>query len=495
MYSLPTVLEPPTTAETIWHDRMPKTKSAKITLIAVGALAATVILLAIVAALVLRVNAKPRVEAIASQALGMEVHVGGRVTVGFLPALHVALADVHLRQRGAEVASAGEVDLGIELLPLLHKELRTDRLELKRLTLAIERDHDGRLNIDASSEAGGRLPPLEVARLSVSDATLAYADKQSGKEFQAVGCNLDVSRLRLSAGKRSEVLKNLSLVAKLACGQIRTKDSAASDLRLAVDGQGGIFRFDPVTMQLFGGRGSGTVRADFTGSVPVYQVRYRLTQFRLEEFFKLLSPKSIGKGPMDLSATLSLRGETTNAQLPTAAGVVSLRGDNLSLAIGNLDDKLSRYKSSQSFNLIDVGALFFAGPLGLAVTKGYSFARTFQGAEGTTAIRTLVSEWQVEHGVAHARDVAMATPANRIALQGGLDFVSGRYDEVTVAVIDAKGCATVQQKVHGSFMNPVVEKPSALSTLTGPTRTLLRQARSLVGGKCTVFYAGSVAPP
>jgi AsmA protein len=174
--------------------------------------------------------------------------------------------------------------------------------------------------------------------------------------------------------------------------------------------------------------------------------------------------------------------------------VVSLRGDNLRLAVGDLDEKLSRYESSQSFNLIDVGAFFFAGPLGLAVTKGYNFARIFQGTEGTTTIRTLVSEWQVDDGVAQATDVAMATRANRIALQGGLDFVSGQYDEVTLAVIDAKGCARVQQKVHGPFMNPVVEKPSVLGTVTGPTRTLLRRARSLLGGKCAVFYAGSVAP-
>ncbi len=473
---------------------MSKPKSSKIILVAVSALAAMVVLLASVAALVLRVNAKPRVEAIASEALGMQVHVGGRLTIGFLPGLHVALADVHLRQRGAEVASAGEVDLGIELLPLLHKELRTGGIKLKRLTIALERDHAGRLNSDASSEANGPLPPLDVARVSVSDATLAYVDKQSGRQFEAESCNADVSRLRLSGGERSGLLKNLSFVAKLACGQIRTKDSAASDLRLSVDGQGGILRFDPVTMQLFGGHGSGTVRADFTGSIPIYQVRYHLTQFRLEEFFKILSPKSIGEGSMDFSATLSLRGKTTDAQLPTAAGVVSLRGDNLKLAIGDLDEKLSRYESTQSFNLIDVGAFFFAGPLGLAVTKGYNFAHIFQGAQGTTTVRTLVSEWQVEHGVAQARDVAMATRANRIALQGGLDFVNGQYDGLTVAVIDAKGCATVQQKVHGPFLNPVVEKPSVLGTLTGPTRTLLRQARGLLGGKCAVFYSGSVAP-
>ena len=198
---------------------------------------------------------------------------------------------------------------------------------------------------------------------------------------------------------------------------------------------------------------------------------------------------------MDFSATLALRGSTTAALIPTVGGEASLHGDDLRLAIGDLDETLSRYESSQSFNLVDVGAFFFAGPLGLAVTKGYNFARIFQGAAGTTTIRTLVSDWQVEHGLAQATDVAMATSHNRIALRGGLDFVGGQYDQVTVAVIDAKGCAAVRQKVHGPFMNPVVEKPSVMGTLTGPTRMLLRQARSLLGGKCDVFYSGSVAPP
>jgi uncharacterized protein involved in outer membrane biogenesis len=62
----------------------------------------------------------------------MEVHVGGRLAIGFLPGLHVALADVHLRKRGAEVASAGEIDLGIEFMPLPRKELRTDQIRRQR---------------------------------------------------------------------------------------------------------------------------------------------------------------------------------------------------------------------------------------------------------------------------------------------------------------------------------------------------------------------------
>ena len=144
----------------------------------------------------------------------------------------------------------------------------------------------------------------------------------------------------------------------------------------------------------------------------------------------------------------------------------------------------------------DVGALFFAGPLGLAVTKGYNFAGIFQGSGGSSNIRKLVSEWKVERGVAQAQDVAMATNKNRIALHGGLDFVNEQFDDVTVALIDAKGCATVRQKIRGPFRKPVVEQPSVLSSLTGPVLRLLKKGRSLFpGGECEVFYAGSVTPP
>lgn len=67
---------------------------------------------------------------------------------------------------------------------------------------------------------------------------------------------------------------------------------------------------------------------------------------------------------------------------------------------------------------------------------------------------------------------------------------------MTVALIDAKGCIRAQQKIHGSFQKPVVEKPNALKAISGPVLELLKQAKSLFpGGGCEVFYAGSVASP
>ena len=90
----------------------------------------------------------------------------------------------------------------------------------------------------------------------------------------------------------------------------------------------------------------------------------------------------------------------------------------------------------------------------------------------------------------------MATKQNRIALKGRINFVNERFDDVTIALIDARGCARVQQKIRGPFRKPVVEKPSVLMSLAGPALNLLKQARDLfTGGKCKVFYTGSVPAP
>jgi AsmA protein len=199
---------------------------------------------------------------------------------------------------------------------------------------------------------------------------------------------------------------------------------------------------------------------------------------------------------MDFAANLSMRGKTVNEMKRTTEGQISLSGKNLTLKGSDLDLEFSRFESSQSFDLVDVGAFFVAGPLGLVVSKGYNFASIFRGSEGSSKIPTLVSDWKVERGVAHAQDVAMATNENRLALHGGLDFVNERFNDVTMALIDDKGCARAVQKIRGTFQKPVVEKPGMLKSLSGPVLKLFKTGRDFFpGGECEVFYAGSVAPP
>ena len=470
-------------------------KSLKV--IAIGVLIGVLALTAIALFLFLDINAyKPRLEAAVTNMTGMEVKADGPLGIGLFPNLLVTLKDVHVRNRGTEVITAREARIGVEFLPLLHKQVRIRQITLEQPSIFIEKGSDGRFNFERLVAASGRLPDVNLGKVSFSAGKFRYTDKQSGTAFAAADCSLDASRLQLTDRKGPGIMKYLSVSAEVACGEVRADNRTASDLKLSVAGQRGAFEFKPFTLDAFAGKGSGSIRADFSGTVPRYHVRYSLAQFHIEEFLKTLSPKNLAVGSMDFSANLSMQGKTLNELKRTLSGQLSLRGKNLILNGRDLDREFERYESSQNFNLVDVGALFLAGPVGLAVTKGYNFASILQGSEGRSEIRTLVSEWKVERGIAHSQDVAMATNENRVALQGGLDFVDQRFDHMTVALIDAKGCIRAQQEIHGAFKKPVLEKPNALKTLSGPLARLLGQLGKLFpGGMCEVFYAGSVAPP
>ena len=554
----------------------------KIALFAAGGLFALLLLAAVALVLFVDVNAlKPRLEEAASDALGMDVRIGGRLGIGFFPGLHATLEDVRIRNRGADVASAKEATLGIELLPLLHRELRIVKVGMKRPRISIEQDTDGKFNFETPEREAGKKTPgepgetrfsLGVKNISLSDGVFFYADGKTGDVLEAGDFTLYVSRLRFTGGEGPDPRESLSFSAEFACkefrkgslavsnlklrvegkdgryairpataarlvysgpggkvtadrialgidnlavgddgkgdflrrisfsgtagaGEVRTENLVITNLSSAVAGKDGVLDLDPATMRLFGGEGSGSLRADLSGSVPRYRVRYFLSRFRIEEIFKVLSPEVRAEGPMDLSATLSMRGKTANEMKRTADGEVSLRGENLTVTGVDLDRTFSRFEASQSFNLVDVGAFFIAGPFAPLVTKGYNFASLFRGSGGSSRIRALVSDWKVERGIARARDVALATNENRIALMGSLDFANERFIDVTVTLVDGKGCAKLRQKIRGSFRKPEVEKVRILQSVAGPVLKLFKQAGKLLGGKCEVVYAGSVAPP
>ncbi|HLN90749.1 MAG TPA: AsmA family protein, partial [Patescibacteria group bacterium] len=355
------------------------------------------------------------------------------------------------------------------------KEFRKGDLAVSDLKLRVE-GKDGRYAIR----------PVTAARLVYSGP---------GGKVEADRIALGVDNLAVGDDGKHDLLRRISFSGTAGIGEFRADNIVITDLKAPMAGKDGVLDLDPVTMRLFGGQGSGSLRADLSGPVPNYNVRYSLSRFRIEEFFKALSPKKVAEGSMDFSSSLSTRGKTANEMTRNANGEFSLRGESLTLDGVDLDRTFSRYEASQNFNLVDVGAFFIAGPFGPLITKGYNFGSIFVGSGGSSRIRVLVSGWKVERGIAQAKDVAMATNENRIALVGSLDFVNERFNDVTVAVVDGEGCAKVRQKIRGPFRKPEVEKASVLKTAAGPILSVFKQAGKLLGGPCEVFYAGSVAPP
>jgi AsmA protein len=472
-------------------------KTLKRILIAVGSLVGLLILISVTLFFFVDTQAyKPRLEKAASKVLGMEVKIGGRMGITIFPELHVRLDDVHIRNQGMDIASMKEVRLEIALSPLLRKEVQINSITLQHPVISLTRDRAGMFNFERHEEAKGAAPALALDHLSFSNGTFLYTDEQSGGKFEAGNFSLDVRNLQIAERNSAEILKNLSFTAEFTCPEIHSQRLTFSDVRFSGRGKDGIITLDPVTMRLFGGQGSGSIGMDFSHPVSSYAIRSSLSKFQIEEYLKTLSEKKVGEGSMDFSANLSMQGNTARDLKQTASGEVSLRGVNIMLYGNDLDREFARFESSQNFNLVDAGAFFFAGPFGLLVTKGYNFASIFQGSGGSTSIGKLFSDWKVEHGIAQARDVASATRQNRMALKGRINFVTERFDDVTIALIDAQGCARVKQKIRGPFQKPVVEKPNILMSLAGPALNLYKQARAFFpGGKCEVFYTGSVPAP
>ncbi|NDP48279.1 MAG: AsmA family protein [Sulfuriferula multivorans] len=286
-------------------------KSLKILSIVTGGLIGLLALTAIALFFSLDANAfKPRFEAAVSDVFGMEVKIGGRMGVGLFPNLLVILEDVNIRNRGTEVATAREARIRIDFLPLLYKRVQIKTISLEHPRISIERDHDGIFNFEKSVAARKILPDLNLEKISLSGGTIIYSDMQSGRGFEAADCSLDVNRLRLTERNRPGIMKNLSFTAEAACGAIRTQDYAASGLKFSVAGQRGVFDLKPVTMRVFERQGSGSIRASFTGALPLYTVRYSLSPFRIETFLRHLAPQKVAEGPMDFSANLSMQGKT-----------------------------------------------------------------------------------------------------------------------------------------------------------------------------------------
>lgn len=472
-------------------------KALTIFLFALGGLVGILLLAALAVMLLVDSDAyKSRAEAAASGASGMNVTVEGRLRIGVVPGLHVTLENVRIRNRGTQIAFVKEAELAIELLSLLQQDLRYGSVALKGARISIERGRDGRYNYEKLPEANDAFPALDVREVTFADLIVAYADKASGSGIESSGCGGELTNMRHPGG--AAFLSRVSLSGEFACSEVRGENTTVSDLKFSVEATEGVFNFKPVTMRVFGGQGSGSLRMDRSVAVPLVHVSYALSKFRVEDFFKALAPGRSVHGLMDFSTTLSMRGRTRVELRQSANGEMSLSGMNLTLAGADLDKELLKYESTQNFNLVDISAFLFAGPIGLAATKGYAFAKLGQQSGGSTQIRTVVSKWKVEKGVADAKDVAMATRENRLALRGGLDFVDDEYDDVIVALIDSNGCAKVRQKIRGPFRKPVVEKLGILASLAGPVLKSLSKARALLPGareKCEVFYSGSVAPP
>jgi hypothetical protein len=438
-----------------------------------------------------------RIERAASEAIGMDFRIDGPVRIRVFPDPGVSLADVRVQKDDSEWFSASGMNLRVRVAPLLRGRVELSGVDLMDPRLQLIRDPDGVLNFlpDRRPDDAGDRRPFELRRFHARGISVTFSDRASGAELAAEGCDLAAQAL-VWTHARSPDRGFPGFHGNVSCRQVVYGALEATDLEAQVSVHGRQLEVQLVAGRLFDGRLDGRLASDLSGPVPTHALEMKLLDFRVERFIETFRQDGGVEGTASFTTQLRSSGRTLPAVVEGLNGRAELSGTDLVLHGLDLDEQLDRYESTQQFNLVDTAALFVAGPAGLAVTRGYGFVSLFGGPGGQTTIRELVSEWQIDRGIARALDVALSTANNRLALTGGLNFVTEEFDDLRVAVIDSDGCAVVEQRIVGSFEDPRIERPNFLVTLAAPLTDLVRRGIALfTASECEPVYTGRVAPP
>lgn len=472
------------------------TRKKKILWIAGGVVLAVIVLVILVLHFGVR-GLKPQVEASASKALGMDVRIRGGLSVSLFPVFGASLSDITATKDGAEVAGLAGLKVGLKLIPLIRGRVEITGLELVKPVISIVRQKNGKLNIETQGSGSSGGSALSVKKLSISQGIVRYDDLQSGQKVELEGIDITARDVVAGGPAGADPLKTLSFAGDLRCRSVKAGNLTLTDLAVDVAGSKGVFDVSRARVKAFGGTGDGTLHADLSGAAPHVKLTYALRALKIQDLLQGSANAKRMEGLADFSANLAASGKMEAELTRTLGGQVSLTGENIQLNGIDIDGLIGSLERTQSFNLADVGGFLLAGPLGTALSRGANFGGALAGTQGGESVITkLVSVWKVERGTAEAADVALATKKYRIAVKGGLNFVSDRFENIVVAVLDDRGCAIFSQKINGTFARPEVDKVSALKSLASPLTNLLGVGKKLVEPKaCVPFYSGSVAPP
>jgi AsmA protein len=248
------------------------------------------------------------------------------------------------------------------------------------------------------------------------------------------------------------------------------------------------------TVSIFGDNAKGQVKitaAPFA-DVPKFNVTYSDIHFRAEKMLSTFMEDEVISGPLEISFNISSSGSEWDTIVRNMNGTINLSGKNLLLNGLDADEMIDKFKRSQNFNLVDLGAVVLAGPVGLVVTKGTNFASIFVFNSGkSTIINQLASNWTINNGVFEIQDAAFTTKTNRIALTGFIGFANQNID-LTIALLDKSGCSIFSQQVYGNLDSPTMGKVKVVGTVLAPVTNLVDD---VTGKDCVVFYKGSVKHP
>ncbi len=306
--------------------------------------------------------------------------------------------------------------------------------------------------------------------------------------------NLDfkLRKLRIGKNKESGFFNKLIANGGLEISNVTSTKLNVGAVKFEVGISNGNYTFLPTESLLFGKKGKGRMVLAPFKSPAQYDIEYEVDQIDLKRVLQLVQQDEMFDGNIDLLVDIKCQGDNVKDILNSLDGQLLMKGEDVTLLGIELDKFINKFKRSQNFGLVDVGAVALAGPVGLAISKGSQYAMIATNDLGdSTHITQFYSSCSIENGNVNLKDFALATRKYRVATKGWYDIRTDSLD-ITFGIVDKKGCAMIRQSVKGHSENYETSKVNIVKTLFAPVTNLLDDVKIV---ECDPFYEGYVQHP
>lgn len=196
----------------------------RVALLVAGSLVTVVLLgVGLLTFLVLRLDVRGEIERNVEAATGRDLTINGSVGVSYWPVLGLKAQDVTLANveggRAPALISADEIDIGVELQPLLNREVNVRRLVFQRPRVALEVDANGQPNWLLRPRPSTTPPPtttpppsqnpVDASRTSlrsvrINDGEVSFFDARQGAGWVVGAVDITTALTSLDAPMRAE---------------------------------------------------------------------------------------------------------------------------------------------------------------------------------------------------------------------------------------------------------------------------------------------------
>ncbi len=422
-----------------------------------------------------------------SKTYDLELQINGEIEFSFFPP-GASFTEILVRDGDWELLTAQRVWARVALLPLFHREIRLTSLTLDDPVWSIRPGQKVLFPWQEAQRAGSRSGYPEI---SIKNGRILYLKKDSGAKAELTGLNL---KLKDPAWDEAG---HVTLKGDIRADRLRIGRLDISDLSGSLDGKGQTYRIEALRGNLFGTDATGMLEIGLQGSEPTWSGEIIAEGLSLGKLCQALAGETLFEGQANLRVTMSQAG--SGSDFDSLDGRITMSGKNITQYGFNLDRSISKFRASRNiFNAVDIGLYAFAGPVGLLVGAGLDVANMAWNINSgdRQIIEEFSFDWQVEGGEARTQDVALRTQNNRLALNGAVDLSTQHYNDMTLGLLNDKGCAEFTETISGSLTQPVLNKSAMLSTLANSLLDVFRQGWEIIDPTdCQPFYEGSVAHP